>query len=139
MIFLSREDESNLFQIDGKISKNIRSTLLQLGYLEDDQIDKTSDWSNTENAALELWFGVNNFENKWQPDNKIWKSVYDYLITEKGTPKVTIKKMTDLQYKLILFGYNSPIIAYFVINNGILWDTKGYKGIEESFVIPTIS
>jgi uncharacterized Ntn-hydrolase superfamily protein len=96
MIFLSREDESTLFQIDGEISENLRSILLQLGYLKDDQIDKTVNWSNTENEALELWFGVNNFENKWQPDKKIWKSVYDYLITEKGTPKVTIKKMSDL-------------------------------------------
>ncbi|MHA1983311.1 MAG: DUF1028 domain-containing protein [Candidatus Hodarchaeales archaeon] len=96
MIFLSREDESNLFQIDGEISKNIRSTLLQLGYLRDDQIDKSNSWSNTENAALELWFGVNNFENKWHSDSKIWKSVYDYLIAEKGTPKVTIKRMSDL-------------------------------------------
>ncbi|MHA2105766.1 MAG: DUF1028 domain-containing protein, partial [Candidatus Hodarchaeales archaeon] len=96
MIFLSREDESNLFQIDGEISENLRSILLQLGYLKGDQIDKTVSWSNTENNALELWFGVNNFENKWQPDNKIWKSVYDYLMSEKGTPKVTIKKMSDL-------------------------------------------
>ena len=93
MIFLTREDPENLFRIEGEIMTNIKSVLMDLGYLE---TSKRSEWGETEINALENWFGINNFENKWNPDSKIWKSVYDYMMEERGTPSISLNKMSEL-------------------------------------------
>ncbi len=89
MTFLKREDPMNLLDIEGKIEKNIKSVLLELKYIESKNISQIQ-----LQKALENWTGINNFENKWV-ENKIWKSVYDYMIREKGTPMVTLKKMNE--------------------------------------------
>ncbi len=93
MIFLTREAPENLLQIDGDVETNIRSILMDLGYLED---SSSSGWGKNEQNALEAWFGINNFENKWNSETKIWKSVYDFMITEKGTPAISLRKMSEL-------------------------------------------
>ena len=77
MIFLTRENPENLLKIDGEVESNVKSVLTNLGYLKASSKDK---WGQPENAALEAWFGINNFENKWSSESKIWKSVYDFLI-----------------------------------------------------------
>ena len=87
MTFLKRENPENLWDIEGEIESNIKGTLIQLNYL------KTKDVNRNELlAALEDWTGINNFENKWV-ENKIWRSVYDYMLEEKGTPMVALRKM----------------------------------------------
>ena len=53
-------------------------------------------WEETDTKTFENWVGINNFENKWKNDGTIWKSVYDYIINEKGTPMVQLKKMSEL-------------------------------------------
>ncbi|MHA1975998.1 MAG: DUF1028 domain-containing protein [Candidatus Hodarchaeales archaeon] len=93
MIFLTREDPKNLLQIDGEVEANIKSILVELGYLTE---ISSGNWGQLEKDALEAWFGINNFENKWNSEAKIWKSVYDYMSTEKGTPVVSLKKMSEL-------------------------------------------
>lgn len=87
MTFLKREDQSNLWDIEGEIESNIKHTLIELNYI------KSKDVSRKELLiALENWTGINNFENKWV-ENKIWKSVYDFMMEEKGTPMVALRKM----------------------------------------------
>lgn len=93
MIFLTREDPGNLYKIEGEIETNIKSVLMDLGYLQDSSVDT---WGQLERDALEAWFGINNFENKWDPDAKIWRSVYDYMMNERGTPAISLKKMSEL-------------------------------------------
>ncbi|MHA1994564.1 MAG: DUF1028 domain-containing protein [Candidatus Hodarchaeales archaeon] len=93
MIFLTRENPENLFKIEGEIMMNIKSVLTDLGYL---QGSTQNEWADSEIKALEAWFGINNFENKWNPDSKIWKSVYDYMMVEKGTPAISLRKMSEL-------------------------------------------
>jgi uncharacterized Ntn-hydrolase superfamily protein len=89
MTFLKRESPENLWDIEGEIEANIKNVLIDLKYI------KTKDISKEEfQSALENWTGINNFENKWV-ENKIWKSVYDYMIKEKGTPMVSLTKMSE--------------------------------------------
>jgi uncharacterized Ntn-hydrolase superfamily protein len=89
MTFLSREDPSNLWKIEGNIEENIKDILIELNYLENKEANSEQFFS-----ALEAWTNSNNFENKWV-GGKIWKSVYDYMMREKGSPMVTLKKMFD--------------------------------------------
>ena len=92
--FLTRENPSNLFEIQGEIAENIKSILVELNYLPLNKKTPGDQWSKIESKALEAWVGVNNFENKWQT-GKIWKSMYDYMIKEKGTPIIHFKKMNE--------------------------------------------
>ena len=78
MTFLKREDPSNLWDIEGEIETNIKDILIELNYLKTKDVDRKEMLS-----ALEDWTGINNFENK-MVENKIWRSVYDYMIEEKG-------------------------------------------------------
>ncbi|MHA1910856.1 MAG: DUF1028 domain-containing protein [Candidatus Kariarchaeaceae archaeon] len=96
MIFLSREDESNLLALEGEIATNIKATLVDLNYITQSELSSGSTWAQPEVKAFEAWVGINNFENKWRDDGKIWKSIYDYVIREKGTPAVNLKKMSDI-------------------------------------------
>lgn len=98
MIFMNREDPSNLIPIQDEIAINMRAVLLELGYIPSKpSIQKESPvWTENEHQAFESWVGINNFENKFTQEHKIWKSVYNYLINEKGTPVVNLKKMSDL-------------------------------------------
>ncbi len=95
MIFLEREDQSNLLSIEGEIAKNIKQVLIELGYLSQERAAPDDQWTEVENKALEEWIGINNFENKWRKDRKIWKSTYEYLIREKGTPRIEIRQMQE--------------------------------------------
>ena len=87
MTFLKREDPANLWDIDGAIEVNIKNILIELNYLKTKDVDRKE-----LQIALENWTGINNFENKWV-ENKIWKSVYDFMMEEKGTPMVALRKM----------------------------------------------
>ena len=95
LTFLAREDPSNLMTIEGDISTNIKQTLIELGYLNKAELPLGEDWGKIEAKGLEAWIGINNFESKWRDDGTIWKSIYDYMMTEKGTPFVSLRKMSE--------------------------------------------
>ncbi|TFH29333.1 MAG: DUF1028 domain-containing protein [Promethearchaeota archaeon] len=94
--FLSREDSSNLWPIQDEIAANIRKVLVELGYLPSGTIVTNPEWTTRDHIALENWVGINNFENKFTQDHTIWKSVYDYLVSEKGTPVVNLRRMSEI-------------------------------------------
>jgi len=96
MIMLEREDPSNIMKIEGDVSLNIKRVLIELGYIDKDPSEILEKWEKTDTKAFENWVGINNFENKWKNDGTIWKSIYDYLINEKGTPMVQLKKMSEI-------------------------------------------
>jgi uncharacterized Ntn-hydrolase superfamily protein len=80
MTLLNREDPSNLHRIEGDISLKIQQALVTQGLL--DAADE--EFSVAATSALREWVNMNNFENKWREDGKIWQSVLDYLLKESG-------------------------------------------------------
>lgn len=97
LTFLAREDSSNLMTIEEEVSTNIKQTLIELGYLKKTEVTPDDGWENVERDALEAWIGINNFESKWRDDGTIWKSIYDYMMNEKGTSFVSLKKMSEIK------------------------------------------
>ncbi len=96
MTFLSREDSSNLWPIQDDIAVKIRKVLVELGYLPSDTKVTDLGWSKNDHIALENWVGINNFENKFTQEHTVWKSMYDYLVSEKGTPVVNLRHMSEI-------------------------------------------
>ena len=96
MIMLEREDPKNIIKIEGEVCLNIKRVLIELGYIDEKPDNISEKWEELEKKAFENWVGINNFENKWKNDGTIWKSVYEYLINEKGTPMVLLKKMSEI-------------------------------------------
>ncbi|MFX0061897.1 MAG: DUF1028 domain-containing protein [Candidatus Hermodarchaeota archaeon] len=95
MVFLSNEDPSRLLTIEDTIAETIKQVLTELNYLKPEKASPASKWGEVERQALEAWVGINNFENKWRDDGKIWQSIYDYIKKEKGTPFIDIKRMSE--------------------------------------------
>ncbi len=95
MIFLTRDDPGNLLKIEGEIASDIKSVLNELGYIKKLEMSSIEKWDKADSLALEAWIGINNFENKWRDDGKIWRSIYDYIRKEKGTPMVSLRKMSE--------------------------------------------
>lgn len=91
MTFLTREPPENLLKIEGEIAIKIKQILTEHGYLDLDKAAPAGGWGYVEAEAFEWWMGFNNFENKWRDDGMVWKSIYEYLIKEKGTSYVSIK------------------------------------------------
>ncbi len=81
MTLLSREDISRLLPIQGNISKRIQQALVKLGYL--DHVNESS-FSKSAQTALQKYVNINNFENKMRSDNRIWQSIYEYLLNDAG-------------------------------------------------------
>lgn len=96
MTFLAREDPSNLLTLEGEISENVKRMLAELNYISASDLSPGDQWTEVEHKAFEAWIGINNFENKQQGDNKLWKSVYNFIINEKGTPAVSLRQMSDI-------------------------------------------
>ena len=90
MTFLAREPESALMDLYGEPAGKVKFVLVELNYLKPDEAAPGPEWGAAEANALEAWTGINNFENKWRTDAKIWRSVFDYIITQKGTPFVDL-------------------------------------------------
>ncbi|MGV9103147.1 MAG: DUF1028 domain-containing protein [Promethearchaeia archaeon] len=89
MTLLTRENPSNLLDIEGDIASDIKRALVNLGYL--DEFGKSS-FSKRDRTALRQFINVNNFENKARTDGKIWRSVFQYLLHKAGM-KGTEKRM----------------------------------------------
>lgn len=81
MTLLSREDPSNLLTIKGDVASKIMKALSELGYLS---TPSEEGFSKEAEIALQEYINTNNFENKMREDNKIWKSVMDYLLEDAG-------------------------------------------------------
>lgn len=95
MTFLRKEDKSSHYKIEGDIAFKIKEILVELKYLKSDQMSKDDQWDENEKVALENWIGMNNFENKHTDPNRIYNSVYQYMIKNKGTPYFDLKKMYE--------------------------------------------
>jgi len=95
MTLLSREDSVNLLSIEGEVAIDIKRILMDLNYLNEAEAAPGEGWGKVETSSLEAWVGINNFENKWRDDGTIWRSVYDYMTSEKGTPFVSLRKMSE--------------------------------------------
>ncbi|MFX0182049.1 MAG: putative peptidoglycan binding domain-containing protein [Candidatus Hodarchaeota archaeon] len=55
------------------------------------------EWSENEINALGNWFRINNFENKWRIVGRfIWNSIYNFMIKEKGTPAILLRRLSEL-------------------------------------------
>ena len=96
MTFLEREDPSNLLSLEGEVVSDIVKKLRELAYLPASSTPAGEQWLPEYDHAFENWVGINNFENKWRHDGKIWRSVYDYIRNEQSSPNITLKKMSDL-------------------------------------------
>lgn len=96
MTFLEREDPSNLLTLEGEIVTDIVKVLRELAYLPPSSTPAGEQWLPEYDRAFENWVGINNFENKWRHDGKIWRSIYDYIRTEQSSPNITLKKMSDI-------------------------------------------
>ncbi len=81
MTLLSREDPSNLLTIKGDVASEITKALSELGYLS---TPSEEGYGKEAEMALQEYINTNNFENKMREDNKIWKSVLDYLLEDAG-------------------------------------------------------
>ena len=96
MTMLEREDPTRLLPLEEDRIGNIIAVLEELGYLVPNHGGPIDKWTPVYDQAFENWVGINNFENKWRKDGKIWQSIYDYMMKEKGTPFVSLKKMSEI-------------------------------------------
>ena len=76
MTMLSREDPRNLLTIDSEITATLQKHLNKLG-LYNGPVNSILDDSTKK--ALRDFINMNNFENKMRDDDRIWKSILDYL------------------------------------------------------------
>jgi uncharacterized Ntn-hydrolase superfamily protein len=81
MTLLSREDSSDLLDIEGTVAFDIKRALVSLAYL--DEVEGTGFFDKDE-KALQQFININNFENKARDDGKIWRSVFQYLLNKAG-------------------------------------------------------
>ncbi len=79
MTLLSRENPSDLLDIEGQVSQKIQEALVELDYLSSISKDE---FPGEAEKALQRFVNINNFENKARDDGKIWKSVFDYLMKQ---------------------------------------------------------
>lgn len=76
LTMLSREEPENLLTIDEKIAKVVQSDLNKLGFYKG---SVTGVFDDATRKAFREFININNFENKMREDDKVWKSVLDYL------------------------------------------------------------
>ncbi len=85
MTLLNREPPSRLIPIEGVVAIRIQEALVRLGYL--DRVDRLN-FSDEARRALQSYLNYSNFENKARDDNRIWQSVYEYLLQDTSiTPR----------------------------------------------------
>ncbi|MCS7112040.1 MAG: DUF1028 domain-containing protein [Ignisphaera sp.] len=80
LTILEREDPSDVYSLS-EVAQNIQLALKKLGYYRG-EVDGVL--NNDVLKALELWMGINNFENKIRSDSRIWGSVYRFLMKQAG-------------------------------------------------------
>jgi uncharacterized Ntn-hydrolase superfamily protein len=75
---LEREDPSDVYDLKD-VAYNIQLALKKLGFYRG---EVTGVLNNETLEALEMWMGINNFENKMRRDGKIWGTVYRFLLEQ---------------------------------------------------------
>ena len=78
IMILEREDPSDVYDIKD-VAYNIQLALKKLGFYRG---EVTGVLNNETLEALEMWMGINNFENKMRRDGKIWGTVYRFLLEQ---------------------------------------------------------
>jgi len=76
MTMLKREDPSDLVRIEGAVAKSIQSSLRALRFYKG---PISGVYDETTKKALVEFVNINNFENKMDQDEYIWKSVLNYM------------------------------------------------------------
>lgn len=76
MTMLSREDPKNLLTIDREIATTLQRDLKKLG-MYNESISGVLD--DATKKSLRNFININNFENKMRKDERIWKSILDYM------------------------------------------------------------
>jgi uncharacterized Ntn-hydrolase superfamily protein len=77
-MILEREDPSDVYDLKD-VAYNIQLALKKLGFYRG---EVTGVLNNETLEALEMWMGINNFENKMRRDGKIWGTVYRFLLEQ---------------------------------------------------------
>jgi len=78
LTILERENPDDVYSLN-EVAYNIQLALKKLGYYRG-EVDGNLNEDTIK--ALELWIGVNNFENKMRSDGKIWGSIYRFLMKQ---------------------------------------------------------
>jgi uncharacterized Ntn-hydrolase superfamily protein len=73
---LSRENQSNLLEIDNALTVTIQRNLKKLGFYNG---DVTGNLNAATKKALDDFVNINNFEDRMRQEGKIWKSILDYM------------------------------------------------------------
>jgi uncharacterized Ntn-hydrolase superfamily protein len=76
MTMLSREDPKNFLTIDREIATTLQRDLKKLG-MYNESISGVLD--DATKMSLRNFININNFENKMRKDERIWKSILDYM------------------------------------------------------------
>ncbi|MFQ5918808.1 MAG: DUF1028 domain-containing protein [Thermoplasmata archaeon] len=76
LTLLEREDPQDVVRLEGAVAEDVQSRLAKAGIYQGPVHGR---WSDESEAALERFFRVHNFENKWRDDGRLWGSVYRYL------------------------------------------------------------
>ena len=86
MTLLNREDPSDVVD-KARIAATIQRVLKALGFYKG---EVTGVWDEETERAFEDWAGYENFENKIRKDDKVYGSIYRYLINEARRRGLTV-------------------------------------------------
>ncbi|MGC8605943.1 MAG: DUF1028 domain-containing protein [Vulcanisaeta sp.] len=78
LTLLNREDPNDVI-LKSSVASTVQRILKGLGFYNG---DVHGNWDEATEEAFKAWAGLENFENKIRNDDKIWGSVYRYLINE---------------------------------------------------------
>ncbi len=76
LTLLQREDPQDAVRLHGPVAEDVQARLAKAD-LYQGPVDGR--WSEESGEALERFFHVHNFENKWRDDGFLWRSVYRYM------------------------------------------------------------
>ncbi len=82
LTLLQREDPQDVVRLQGPVVEDIQARLAKAEFYGG-PVDGR--WSGECEKALERFFHVHNFENKWRDDGFLWGSVYRYM--KEGLPR----------------------------------------------------
>ncbi len=82
LTLLQREDPQDVVQLQGPVAEDVQARLAKAEFYGG-PVDGR--WSEESDEALERFFHVHNFENKWRDDGFLWGSVYRYM--QEGLPR----------------------------------------------------
>jgi len=78
LILLQREDPNDVVS-KRDVAAEVQRALKKLGFYRG---EVTGVWDEATEEAFREWAGYENFENKIRDDDKIWGTVYRYLLSK---------------------------------------------------------